>query len=98
MHAIFSSKRHSLEQNALDLFDKTKARTRGVTAISAAALWLKAGEYTCAQQLASSMITDSKIPAFACEELRKIVQANPDCENQSLNPDASALHGQPAKL
>ena len=64
-----------LERKALDLLDVTKSRTRGITAVSAVALWFKAGEYTFAEQLAYSTLTDSQIPAFAREELRNLVQA-----------------------
>ena len=64
-----------LEQKALDLLDVTKARTRGITAVSAVALWFKAGEYTLAEQLACSMLADSQIPAFAREELQSLVRA-----------------------
>jgi hypothetical protein len=63
-----------LEGKALDLPDVTKARIRGITAVSAVALWFKASECTLAEQLAHSMLTDSQIPAFAREELRNLVR------------------------
>jgi hypothetical protein len=50
-------------------------RTRGITAVSAVALWFKAGEYAFAEQLAYAVLTDPHIPAFAREELRNLVQA-----------------------
>jgi len=62
-----------LEGKALDLLDVTKARIRG-TAVSAVALWFKAGECTLAEQLAHSMLTDSQISAFAREGLRNLVR------------------------
>lgn len=64
-----------LERAALDQLDATKARTRGITAVSATALWFKAGEYAAAEQLAYAMLADSSIPDFAREDLRNLVQA-----------------------
>lgn len=64
-----------IERQALDQLDVSKARTRGITAISAVALWYKAHEYALAEQLAYSMLSDPNIPDFAREELRTLVQA-----------------------
>src|SRR3990172_9195572 len=64
-----------LEQKALDQLDVSKTRTRGITAVSAVALWFKAREYVLAEQLAHSMLADPHIPEFAREELRNLVQA-----------------------
>lgn len=64
-----------LERQALDQVDVSKARTRGITAVSAVALWFKASEFTPAEQLAYSMLADPHIPDFAREELRTLVQA-----------------------
>ncbi|HJV81328.1 hypothetical protein [Noviherbaspirillum sp.] len=63
------------ERQALDQLDISKARTRGITAVSAVALWFKAAEFSSAEQLAHSMLADSHIPEFAREELRNLVQA-----------------------
>lgn len=63
------------ERKALDQIDESKVRTRGITAVSAVALWFKAREYALAEQLAHSMLADSHIPEFAREELRNLVQA-----------------------
>jgi hypothetical protein len=63
------------ERQALDQVDMSKARTRGITAVSAVALWFKATEYVLAEQLAHSMLADRHIPDFAREELRNLVQA-----------------------
>lgn len=63
------------ELMALNQLDASKVRTRGITAVSAVALWFKACEYAAAEQLAYSMLADSHIPAFAREELRNLVQA-----------------------
>lgn len=64
-----------VERRALDQLDVSKARTRGITAVSAVALWFKAREYALAEQLAHSMLADPHIPEFAREELRNLVQA-----------------------
>ena len=63
------------ERQALDQLDVAKARTRGITAISAVSLWFKAGCYAQAEQLAYLMLADIYIPEFAREELRNLVQA-----------------------
>ena len=64
-----------LEQSALEQIDISKARTRGITAVSAVALWFKAGVYERAEQLAHSMLADPQIPDFARVDLRDLVQA-----------------------
>lgn len=64
-----------LERKALDQLDLSKARTRGITAVSTVALWFKAGEYALAEQLAHSMLADPDIPDFAHSDLRILVQA-----------------------
>jgi hypothetical protein len=64
-----------LEQKALGQLDVTKARTRGITAVSAVALWFKAAKYARAKQLADTMLADPSIPEFAREQLRELIQA-----------------------
>jgi len=64
-----------IERRALDELDVSKPRTRGITAVSAVALWFKAGEYALAEQLAHSMLADPDMPDFARENLRDLVQA-----------------------
>jgi hypothetical protein len=63
------------EKRALDMLDVSKARTRGITAVSAVSLWYKGGEYVQAEQLAHSMLADPLIPDFAREDMRTLVQA-----------------------
>lgn len=63
------------ERRALDQLDVSKARTRGITAVSAVALWFKAGDFVHAEQLAHLMLADPHIPEFAREDLRNLVQA-----------------------
>lgn len=64
-----------VERRALDQIDVSKVRTRGITAVSAVALWFKAGEYEFAEQLAHLMLADSHMPDFARGDLRDLVQA-----------------------
>jgi hypothetical protein len=63
------------EKHALDLVDRSKMRTRAVTAVSAVALWFKAREYAVAEQLAYEMLADASVPEFARSDLRNLVQA-----------------------
>lgn len=63
------------ERQALEQLDVSKIRTRGITAVSAVALWFKAGEFSQAEQLAHLMLADPHIPEFARDDLRNLVQA-----------------------
>ncbi len=65
----------NLEQMAVRAIDPSKARTKGITAVSAVALWYKAAEYEKAEQLAYAMLADNSVPAFARIDLRNLVQA-----------------------
>lgn len=64
-----------LEKQALDLLDADKTRTRGITAVSAVALWFKGGEYAQAEQIAHAALADATMPNFVRQELRNLVQA-----------------------
>lgn len=64
-----------IEQKALSELDASKVRTRGITAVSAVALWFKAEEFARAEQLAHSVLASPDIPEFACEDLRNLIQA-----------------------
>jgi hypothetical protein len=64
-----------LEQQALAAVDVSKARTRGITAVSAVSLWYKAVAYERAEQLAHSVLADPSIPQFARVDLRNLIQA-----------------------
>lgn len=65
----------AFEQQALTAVDPTKARTRGITAVSTVSLWYKALAYERAEQLAHAMLADPSIPQFARLDLRNLVQA-----------------------
>jgi hypothetical protein len=63
------------ETAAFDALEKDKHRTRGITAVSAAALWYKAHDYTSAEQLAHRSLADGNLPGFAQVQLRNLLQA-----------------------
>lgn len=65
----------ALEQRALGAIESNKARTRGITAVSAVALWYKANDYTAAERLAYGLLADEHMPDFARDQLRNLVQA-----------------------
>src|ERR1019366_6357463 len=73
--ALLYAQAAELEQQALAAVDDTKARTRGITAVSAVSLWYKAVAYERAEQLAHSMLADPSVPEFARTDLRNLVQA-----------------------
>ena len=64
-----------LEAQALAALDPTKVRTLGITAVSTAALWYKAGEFQEAARAAHSASVIPSLPSFAMEELRSLLQA-----------------------
>jgi hypothetical protein len=63
------------EQEALNLIPADKARTLGIVAVSAAALWYKAQRYGEAERLVLDALSKSALPGFARSELRTILQA-----------------------
>jgi len=73
------------EARALEDLDATKPRTLGITAVSAVALWYKAGELKEATQLAHQASAKPGMPDFALQELRQLLQAiwNEDAQRQA---------------
>ena len=69
------AKAAALECRALAALDIKKARTRGITAVSAVSLRYKAHEFDAAQQLAGEMLVDSSIPHFAKIDIRDLLNA-----------------------
>lgn len=63
------------ETSALGKVNPQKARTFGVTAISAAALWFKAGEFSRTEQLAYRGLSNPNLPEFAVQQLKTILQS-----------------------
>ena len=64
-----------LEERALSAVETSKIRTRGITAVSAVALWYKSGDYVAAERLAYGLLADESIADFARDQLRNLVQA-----------------------
>lgn len=81
------------EERALRELDPSKARTRGITAISAVSLWFKAREHQHAEQLAFSMLASDKLLQFAAVDLRTLVQAI-WTEGSKIQAGVSFLPGQ----
>ena len=62
------------EEQALKALDLSKARTYGITAVSAASLYFKAGQLDCAERIALASLGFDQLPAFARHQLRHIMQ------------------------
>jgi hypothetical protein len=65
----------AFEAEALALVQPDKARTLGVTAVSAAALYFKAKEYELSEDTAIAGLARPDMPRFAKEDLKAILQA-----------------------
>jgi uncharacterized protein YjbI with pentapeptide repeats len=61
------------EAEALELLDPSKVRTLGITAVSATALWHKAGDYQSSKQFAEQWLTHHALPSFAVDQLQEIL-------------------------
>jgi hypothetical protein len=61
------------ERIALDLVGRDKARTYGVTAVSAVALYYKAGAFDRARELAVICLAQNFLPGFAEQDLRDLL-------------------------
>lgn len=75
------------EAKALDYLDSSKPRTYGITAVSATALFYKAGETSVAQSLAMQSLEQPFLPNFARNELRSMLQSiwNEDVQKESAS-------------
>lgn len=62
------------ESRAAHALEPAKARTLGITAVSATALWYKAGNFTEAERTACEWLGFPGLPTFAADELREAVQ------------------------
>lgn len=60
------------EEVALQAITEDKPRTRGITAVSAVALWYKAGQLKKAKRLARHASALSAMPSFALGQLREL--------------------------
>jgi hypothetical protein len=63
----------SAEAQALEHVPSDKVRTRGITAISAVALWYKGREYARAERLAYHYLAAGELPRFAEAQLRELL-------------------------
>ena len=63
------------EAAALDDIQGDKARTRGVTAVSAVALWYKGRDYSVAERFAHQYLAAGHLPSFAIVQLRDLLNA-----------------------
>ena len=81
------------EQHALRAVASDRPRTLGITAVSAVALWYKAGKLQEAEELAHQAAVMKNMPPFAVDELRGFLQA---IWNEQAQKDAgvSFAHGQ----
>ncbi|MEK7407376.1 MAG: hypothetical protein AAB225_20055 [Acidobacteriota bacterium] len=61
------------EAEAFDDLAADKRRTRGITAVSAVALWYKGRDYVAAERLAHHYLANSEIPPFAQAQLRELL-------------------------
>jgi hypothetical protein len=69
------SRAAELERQALESLPTDKAKTRGITAVSAAALFYKAGDFESSCQLAYAQLGGNNLPSFARGQLEELVQA-----------------------
>ena len=69
------------EELALSALDPSKARTLGITAVSAAALWYKAGEFEKARELSSLWLKTGLLPPFAEAEIQDLLSEIENIEN-----------------
>ena len=61
------------EAAALDALAPEKLRTRGITSVSAVALWYKAHELSRAEQLAHRSLAGGDLPEFAQAQIRELL-------------------------
>lgn len=62
------------ETSALRYVDKSKERTLGITAVSAASLWYKAHASEMAEQVAHQSLSLGILPTFAAKQLKQLLQ------------------------
>jgi len=63
------------ETLALTELDPAKVKTLGITTVSAASLWFKAGEHRRAEQVACQWLASDVLPSFAIDQLQAVLQA-----------------------
>ena len=75
------------EDKALAELDKSKARTLGITAVSAVSLYYKATEFERAIEVALQWLKYDSLPAFADEQLRNLLRTVSTLQMQWAGPD-----------
>jgi hypothetical protein len=78
---------------ALQDIDLSKARTVGITAVSAASLFFKANALHQAERCAHQWLAWDGLPAFAADELRDILRAIRAKQEASTADDRPSLLG-----
>jgi hypothetical protein len=63
------------EEAALLQLESSKVRTWGITAVSAAALWFKAGDFRSAEKVSYAALSNDELPRFAGDNLELILQS-----------------------
>jgi hypothetical protein len=67
------------EAEALEVLDPSKVRTLGITAVSAVALWHKAGEFQRSKKFAELWLTHNALPPFAVNQIQTLLE---DCNKE----------------
>ena len=62
------------ERLALNELDVSKARTLGISAVSAVSLYYKAADFSRAEQIAIQWLACDSLPPFAADHLRTLLQ------------------------
>lgn len=81
------------EVSAFDHIESDKPRTLGIIGVSAAALWLRAGDPLLAEQFSLRALNHPSIPDFARFQLRQILQ-DAWLEQEKARSEVSFLPGQ----
>src|SRR6266508_3555274 len=63
------------EARALDALDPAKSRTLGISVVSAVSLYFKANELDQAQVAACRGLASERVPSFASEQLKSLLQS-----------------------
>jgi hypothetical protein len=68
------------EERAFAALGPSRSRTRGITAVSAVSLWLKAGDLERVRALGARLLDREALPAFARGQIREILEDLEDAE------------------
>lgn len=83
------------EEAALAALDLSKARTFGITAVSAASLYYKAADYKRSAEIALQWLNTESLPAFAKEQLRDALRAATLQRHNATPPPSTTQRDQP---